>query len=127
MFHRNREAAERMARRQQSEDDAPRLTSEVPRLRTLKLSLSFRRGSVSLVESAHRRVVIVPRAPALFWVACADRECREGGHEITDSVMRALRSGETHFSGEEPCQGTLGAAESQCNGVLVYEAEATYG
>ena len=55
------------------------------------------------------------------------RECRDGGHEITDAVMRALRSGETRFSGEEPCQGTLGAAESQCNGVLVYEAEATYG
>jgi hypothetical protein len=127
MFQKNRDAAERMQLRQREEDEAPRLAAEVPRLRTLRLTVAFARGASRLPESTHIRVVVVSRAPALFRVACADRECRDGGHEITDLVMAALRRGQTRFSGEDLCHGTIGSAESRCSGSMTFEAEASYG
>jgi hypothetical protein len=116
-----------MQQRQRDEDDAPRLAAEIPRLRTLRMTVAFTRGASKLVESTHIRVVVVQRAPALFRVACADHDCRDGGHDITDSVMNALRRGATTFSGEDACHGTLGSAESRCSGNMRFEAEATYG
>lgn len=126
MFQRNREAADRMQQRQRDEDDAPRLATEIPKLRTLRLTVAYSRGSSKIVESTHVRVVVVQRAPALFRVACSDRDCRDGGHEITDSVMAALRRGQTRFSGEDVCHGTIGSAESRCSGSMRFEAEASY-
>ncbi len=127
MYRRNTEATERTRQRQEREDNAPRLADEIPELRTLRLSIQYRRGDVKIGESTHTRVVVVPRAPALFVVPCHDRDCRDGGHDITASVMHGLRSRREQFEGTDACHGSLGSAGSRCTAVLIYEASATYG
>jgi len=126
MYRRNSEAADRMRERRRAEDAAPRLAEQIPTLKSLRLSLSFRRGDVKIGDASYVRVVVVPTAPALFTIACSDSSCRDGGHHITNAMLKALRAGLTEFSGEEPCHGSAGASGSPCGCTLTYEAEASY-
>ncbi len=126
MYQRNTEALERRRERQQREDSAPRLSTEVPALKNLRLVISYHRGDVA-VQPGHTRVVVVQRAPALFQVTCADKECKNGGHDITEDVMNHLRAGDKVFSGSATCDGELGTPPTRCGSELRYEAEATYG
>lgn len=125
-YARNSEALERKKERQEREDSAPRLATEIPKLRTMKMSVTFTRGELS-TQPGHVRHVIVPRAPALFIVPCADRECKNGGYDLTDQVMQNLRSGREAFSGTCRCEGELGSAAARCGGELRFDAEATFG
>jgi hypothetical protein len=126
MYRRNTDAADRMRERRRLEDAVPRLAREVPALKTLRLSFSFRRGEIKLLDASYVRVVVVPTAPALFDVACADSTCRDGGHLLTEVMLKSLRQGLTHFSGEIPCRGASGASGTACSGILMFDAEATY-
>jgi hypothetical protein len=67
---------------------------------------------------------VVDTAPALFVIQCSDRGCKDGGHDLTHSVMSGLRQGATHFEGEHMCEGQLGS--SRCSSVMHYVATATY-
>jgi hypothetical protein len=125
MYRRNSDAADRMRERRRLEDAAPRLSSEIPALRSLRLSLSFRRGEFRLGETSYVRIIVVPTAPALFWVACADPSCREGGHQITAPMLKALKAHDPQFCGEDLCRGMVGAGAA-CASTLIYEAVATY-
>jgi hypothetical protein len=126
MYRRNDEAAERMKKRKAAEDDAPRLVERVPSLKSLRLSYAYRRADMPIGDSAHTRVVVVERAPALFVVPCADKDCKDGGHDITSLVMDALRQKKEKFEGTDPCHGALGSAGTRCSGVLTFEGAATY-
>lgn len=120
---RNSEAAQRSAARRQREDEAPRLKSEVPDLEKLDLEISDSKG-VADAMSSHVRRVMVEHAPALFDIPCTDTSCKDGGHDITQSVMRALRAREESFTNEDVCNGSVG--NSACGRVLRYVATARY-
>lgn len=120
---RNSEAAQRLAERRRREDEAPRLKAEVPELEKLDLELSDSKG-VADPATTHVRRVVIDQAPALFEIPCADTSCKDGGHEITHSVMRALREHRTSFEGEDVCHGSVGS--SHCGRVLRYVATAKY-
>lgn len=124
MMRRNNEAAERHAERRRREDEAPRLLATVPNLDSLKLQLQEAKGDVSVAETGHIRHVVVAHAPLLFEMPCRDSACKDGGHDITAAITRALRAGETHFQGEHACTGYVG--DSPCQRVLRYTATATY-
>ena len=126
MIRRNNEAAERAKRRQEAEDDAPRLAAEIPSLATLRMVIAYRRGEIPVADSAHVKIVMVARAPALFVLPCSNRDCRDGGHDVTSLVMQGLRAGKTKFTGEDQCRGALGSAGTPCTGTGTFEAEATY-
>jgi hypothetical protein len=102
---RNFEAAQRAAERRKREDDADRLQAVVPTLETLRLDIQESRG-------------------ALFEIPCLDSWCKDGGHDVTNEVLRALRSGATQFEGEHSCSGRSGAAD--CQRVMRYIGVATY-
>jgi hypothetical protein len=121
---RNFEAAQRAAERRRREDEADRLAAVVPALDSLRLEIEERRGGVALPESTHIKRISVPHAPALFEIPCLDTWCKDGGHDITGEILRALRSGATQFEGEHGCGGRSGAAD--CQRVLRYVAIATY-
>jgi hypothetical protein len=121
---RNSEAAQRFAERRRREDEAPRLLERVPRLVQLRLEISERRGTTRAGDPKHVRLVVVSAAPALFELPCGDRACRDGGHDVTDAVLRALVAGETRFELEDACYGTIGSAS--CNAVMHITVEATY-
>jgi hypothetical protein len=100
------------------------LHETVPRLKTLRLEVEERRGSHAVAESKHVRHVIVERAPALFVLPCGDSSCRDGGHELTHSVLDHLRRADPEFVVEDTCFGTIGSAS--CGRIMRVLAKATY-
>jgi hypothetical protein len=67
---------------------------------------------------------VVDQAPALFLVPCGDPRCADGEHDLTTTVMRALRQHETAFKGQDECRGSVGP--SACSRVLHFDAVAEY-
>jgi len=124
MNRRNRDAANRFAERRRREDEAPRLHAEAPTLESLKLELEERRSGAVSAEVSHIRRVVVASAPALFEVPCSNPSCSDGGHDLTTSIMSALRMRSHRFEGEDTCYGQVGNAS--CERVLKYVATATY-
>jgi hypothetical protein len=118
------EAAMRNAERRRREDEAPRLIARVPRLESLTLEIEERRPGAVSADVQHVKRVVVASAPALFDLSCCDRSCRDGGHDITRSVLLELERGSTRFEGEDVCHGTIGS--STCSRILKYIAVASY-
>lgn len=122
-YRRHGIAAQRFAERRRSEDEAPRLCDQVPDLLSLRLEVVERAG---LLEIRHVRHVVVDRAPALFIVCCNDAQCSDGVHDLTATVMRALRAQLTTFHGDDDCNGSIGLLSSVCRRVLHFDAMAAY-
>ena len=118
---RNSLAAQRFADRRQREDEAPKLSSQVPDLTSLRLDIEERSGAGS---TKHIRRLVVDRAPALFLVPCGDPRCTDGGHDLTSAIMRALRGHEKSFEGTDECSGGLGSGT--CSRVLHFDGTAEY-
>src|SRR5690606_36091932 len=110
--------------RWQREDDAHRLLTEVPHLRTLKLNIEERRATNFVPGTRYTQHIIVARAAARFEVPCSEPKCQEGGHDITDEMLRGLQSREAHITGTSTCNGTVG--DNPCGRVMEFVAEATY-
>src|SRR5689334_11753022 len=81
------DAAMRAAERRRREDEAPRLLARVPKLESLKLEIEERRPEATSADVQHVKRVVVESAPALFEIACCDRACKDGGHDITRAVL----------------------------------------
>ena len=121
---RNSEAAQRFAERRRREDAAPRIREVVPTLATLRLGIDERRGVTNAGNPKHVRLVVVDSAPALFDLPCGDRACKDGGHDMTDPVLRALQSRSARFELEDTCHGNIGKAF--CGAVMHILITATY-
>ena len=106
------------------EDESPRLIAEVPALESLKLEIEERRGSAANPETTYIRRIVVESAPALFALMCGERDCEDGGHDITYAIMAGLRRGNAKFEGEDVCHGNV--RTTTCGRVLHYTAIATY-
>ena len=124
MWGQDREAAKRMAERRQREDEAPRLATAVPTLEKLRLEVMEKSSSISRPEHTHVRHVVVASAPALFVLPCRDTQCKDGGHDLTNVILAALRRQKERFEGEDACLGVVGSAG--CSRVLGFVAVATY-
>jgi len=98
--------------------------AEVPRLQSLVLEISEKSAGSPVAEPTHVRRIVGQHAPALFVLPCGDARCRDGGHDVTYAVMRALSAGETRFDGRDDCTGSLGTAS--CSRVLDFAGTATY-
>jgi hypothetical protein len=114
-------AAQRASERRKREDDAPRLRDTVPELVSLQIDVVEHSGTTTM---KHKKHVVIAIAPALFWIACGDKECNEGGHEITGDIMNALRKKETQLKGEHACEGQVGAVP--CTRTIQFEMAAAY-
>jgi hypothetical protein len=117
-------AAQRAAERRAREDAAPRLSSEVPSLRSLRLEVDETSSGGSTIQRKYTRFVVVSTAPALFVVPCGDSYCTEGGHELTGPMMAALHAGKARFAIEDECHGSIGP--SPCARILHLEGVAEY-
>ena len=124
-MRRDPEAMKRAAARRQREDNAARLQAKVPELKSL--SLHIEEGPMGLEGAwvSYVRHVVVERAPALFEIPCGDRACRDGGHDLTRRVMRALQSGKAEHSGRHRCEGSVNGDD--CPLELSFVVHATYG
>lgn len=118
------EAAERASERRKREDDAPRLKGAVSRLASLKLEIGEYREGADIPQVTYTKHVVVERAPALFHIGCSGSDCDDGGHDLTRTIMAALRTSSTVFTGEDACHGRRQG--EICGKVLKYRASATY-
>jgi hypothetical protein len=114
-------AAQRSQERRKTEDDAPRLAAEVPRLRTARIQVI---EQVPTNTNRYVKHVIVARAPALFVIPCGDASCHDGGHDITRDLMSAFRRHLTTHTGNHECEGMSGSAP--CGRSIRYELSAEY-
>jgi hypothetical protein len=121
---RQTEAAQRFAERRRREDEAPRLRALVPTLESLELQLEELRSGASSPEARHTRKIVVAHAPALFVFPCREPACEDGGHDLTDEVLSALRAGAQTFEGEDECRGLL--RSGSCQRVLRFIGIASY-
>jgi hypothetical protein len=124
MWRQDREVTRRTAERRQREDEAPRLAATIPSLQGLRLEVLEHSSNISHPEYTHVRHVVVANAPALFVVPCHDTQCKDGGHDLTQEILAALRHRNAHFEGQDVCRGMVGSAG--CPRVLGYVANATY-
>jgi hypothetical protein len=124
MNSRFRDGAQRFQERRARENEAPRLKTQVPNLKTLRLEIEEKRGATAIPESKHVRHVVVDVAPALFALTCGDSSCKEGGHDITHTVLRHLQGGATDFEVEDECSGSIGTAH--CGRIMRVHATAVY-
>lgn len=118
------EAAMRAAERRRREDEAPRLIARVPNLASLKFDIEERRPEALSSDVQHIKRVVVESAPALFEIACCDRACKDGGHDITRAVMNELERGSKKFEGDDVCHGSIGS--TTCQRVLRFVATAEF-
>ena len=125
MHGKSREAQERFAERRRREDEAPRLRDEAPDLRSLRLVIEEARGTTSLAEARHVRIVIVDRAPALFIIPCGDPDCRDGGHDVTRELLSNLHTHDKEFVVKDSCNGNV--RDVACGRTVQVKASATYG
>ena len=72
----------------------------------------------------HIRRIVVERAPALFLLSCQDPRCADGEHDVTTTIMRALRARQTSFGGQDECTGSVG--QGYCSRVMHFDAIAEY-
>ena len=121
MRTKTRAAAERSNARKQREDEAPRLRDSVSAILSLEIELVEDAGTSS---TKHRKHVVIASAPALFLIPCGDKECRDGGHDITLEVMRSLQQGSGQVTGEHFCQGQVGTLP--CSRKLQYQTFAVF-
>jgi hypothetical protein len=96
----------------------------IPSLQGLRLEVLERSPGISHPEHSHVRHVVVASAPALFVVPCHDTQCKDGGHDLTQEILAALRRRNERFEGEDVCHGTVGS--TGCSRTLGYVAVATY-
>jgi hypothetical protein len=118
------EASIRAEERRKRDDEAVRLKAEVPHLFELSLELEERQGEGSNLVGRHIKHVSVQHAPARFEIPCGDTSCKDGGHDITGPVLRALKASQVSVSGEDNCNGYLGSGS--CRRVLHFLVHAKY-
>jgi hypothetical protein len=123
MANRKRQPIER-SQRWQREDAAPRLATLVPNLKALSLSLKDAVDDTSSPANGRVQHIIVPRAAALFEVACTEPKCEGGGYDLTSAIMFALNRKEETFEGTANCNGSVGQGHCRC--MLHYSGRATY-
>ena len=122
-----REASEAAARRKakRDRDDAcPRLRAAVPRLRTLHFEVTVLQDGAPIRSSDHVKRFSVNDAPASFTLDCTDRNCRDGGHDVTEGVLVGLRAAKQRFTATNTCCGTAGG--KACGRTIQIVAFATY-
>jgi hypothetical protein len=119
----NTEAARRHDERRERENSATRLLEAVPDLVSLDLALAESRGEIA-GGVTHIRHIVVASAPALFEIPCGDPRCKDGGHDLTYEIVRALRGRATDPSGRDTCNGSVGSAT--CGRDLHFRATAVY-
>jgi hypothetical protein len=94
----------------------------VPGLLSLQLHVEDLSGVTG--GTKYTRRIVIDHAPALFLAPCSNVGCDSEEHDLTSEVMRALRSQQTTFRGEDACGGSVGP--HACAHRLRFDALATY-
>lgn len=103
--------------------ESPRIRDVVPRLLSVRLELSERRGE-GQVECAYIKRIAIEHAPAVFMIPCGEPRCKHGSYDLTRPILSALQRQESRIEATDTCMGDVGT--SQCGRVLHCVAVAEY-
>jgi hypothetical protein len=106
------------------ENDAPKLKDEVPHVEALRLNLEEFSSGHGVLGSSRIQHVVVAQASSRFEIPCGDSKCEEGGHDLSNGMLGALRERRPSFEGSSTCTGHVG--ERACDRLLKYSAQAKY-
>ena len=118
------EREERVARRNEREDQAGKLLTKIPDLGLLELAINEARPDGCLGDNQYIRRIVIDHAPALFEIPCSYPGCEDGGYDLTREILQALQARQTRFVGEHHCGGRLRNVD--CSRILRYVATAAY-
>ena len=123
MQRRDQDLLEAVTERHRRENAAPRLRTEIERLKSLRLSFEDIRAEGRTLARSYAKPIVVATAPAYFEICCMEPRC-DGRHDLTQPVLRALQQSEVFFAGQSSCDGMIG--NMACDHTLAYACEATY-
>lgn len=87
---------------------APSIAERWPDIAEIEVERSFYPSDgdcTKPIQGISARKVATPEHKAHIWFPCPDRECVEGGHDITDTIDAMRRSQQTTGEFKNICQG----------------------
>jgi hypothetical protein len=90
--------------RQLAYEATPTLSKRHPKVAEIGVSLQFTMPDGKPHSSPHRRL-FMPDMQAFFEVQCPDRDCSDGGFDLSTAVDTAVRSKSHESSGRLECTG----------------------
>jgi hypothetical protein len=113
-------------RKEQSErvSNSASLSTTFPRLKSLKVDLSFCTPDGHTRSSEVKYSVALAHAKSVFQFDCLNNECVRGDFDLSDVLAQAVADGKTNVVGEMCCRGWRNKdsiKEIECRRILRYE------
>ena len=116
----SRKNAARMERKQQKVD-AGFVDAQFPEIKGIVVSMSYTQRGIQ--KSLSRIVNFFPDSPALFRVDCLNKECVDGGFDLTRVITGMIKNRKETAKGDLSCEGDGAAAD---HSTIAYEVAIKY-
>ena len=101
--------------------DAGSVATHYPEVASIVISMMY---TQRLLQSSLPRIVhFSPSSYALFWVDCLNKECVDGGFDLTQVITGMIRSRRKTAKGNLSCEGDGPSAD---HSTIVYEVVIQY-
>lgn len=107
--------------RQQQKLDAGRVSASFPEVESIVISMMYNQTGVQ--KSLPRTINFFPGSYALFKVDCLNKECFEGGFDLTRLITGMIRNRKASAKGELSCEGN---GPSPDHSAIAYEVVIQY-
>lgn len=82
----------------------PTFEARFPKVEQIVIEIGFYEPDGKLHQSKHKRI-FVPGMQAYFDFQCPMRDCKNGGFDLMDDVVRAVASKTGRLTGSQRCEG----------------------
>jgi hypothetical protein len=107
--------------RQQRKLDAGFVAAQFPDVAGIVVSMTYNQRGIQ--KSLPRVVNFFPGSYALFRIECLNKECREGGFDLSDIITGMIRKHSGSAKGNLSCEGDSPSAN---HSTIVYEVSIQY-
>jgi hypothetical protein len=116
----SRKKAARMER-QQRKVDAGFMVAQFPEVASIVVSMMYNQKGI--LKSLPRVVNFFPGSYALFRIACLNKECSDGGFDLTQVITGMVRNRREAAKGDLSCNGGSPSAD---HSTIAYEVAIQY-
>ena len=107
--------------RQQQRADAGFVATHFPEVASIVVSMMYNQRGIA--KSLPRIVNFFPGSYALFRVDCLNRDCADGGFDLTQVITAMIRNRREAAKGDLSCEGNGPSAD---HSAIVYEVAIQY-
>jgi hypothetical protein len=116
----SRKTAARIAR-QQRKLDAGFMAAQFPEVASIVINMTYNQRGI--LKSLPRVVNFFPGSYALFRVDCLNKQCADGGFDLTQVITRMVRNRKEASKGDLSCEGDGPSAD---HSTIAYEVAIQY-